>query len=307
MERQRIRWITRSLFFALFILAPIFDLFRLDLTQGHFMFLGMDWAFRLDALTKGEQTALQAFINIVTLGFIPIALIILLGIWISWKYGRLYCGWLCPHFSVVETINNLMRRACGKPSLWEQKTLPEKESDGSVHTRQTRYWAFTYLAILGFAFTWAVVLLTYLLPPKEIYYNLYHWQLTRNQALFTGVATTLFTLEFIFARHLFCRFGCAIGLFQSLAWMCNDNAQEISFDRTRGDACKTCTQACDNACPMRLNPRKNKRHMFTCTQCTLCVSACEKVQSPEESLLKWQPTNTDTNPDKAKQAPIHFN
>jgi ferredoxin-type protein NapH len=28
----------------------------------------------------------------------------------------------------------------------------------------------------------------------------------------------------MFARHLFCRFGCAVGLFQSLAWMANPKA-----------------------------------------------------------------------------------
>jgi ferredoxin-type protein NapH len=34
----------------------------------------------------------------------------------------------------------------------------------------------------------------------------------------------VFTLEFALARHLFCRFGCAVGLFQSLAWMANPGA-----------------------------------------------------------------------------------
>jgi hypothetical protein len=34
-------------------------------------------------------------------------------------------------------------------------------------------------------------------------------------------ATTVLSLEFLFARHLFCRFGCAIGIFQSFAWMTN--------------------------------------------------------------------------------------
>lgn len=39
---------------------------------------------------------------------------------------------------------------------------------------------------------WAVVLLTYLLPPAEIYGNLWRGDLTRNQAIFIGVGTTLF-------------------------------------------------------------------------------------------------------------------
>ena len=30
-------------FFALFIMAPILDLFRIDLTQGHAILLGREW------------------------------------------------------------------------------------------------------------------------------------------------------------------------------------------------------------------------------------------------------------------------
>ena len=305
MSRGALRAWTRSLFFTLFILAPIFDIFRLDLTQGHFIFFGMNWRFGLETLASGDISAARAALNILLLGFIPVALVVGLGIWVSWKYGRLYCGWLCPHFSVVEMINKLMRRASGKLSVWERQTLPEAESTGENYPTDKRYWPIVAMAILGFAFVWAVVLLTYLLPPDEIYGNLFSGELTRNQGLFIGVATLLFSLEFLLARHLFCRFGCAVGLFQSLAWMSNDRALVVSFDKSRGEACKSCSQACDNACPMRLNPRKNKRHMFTCTQCTRCVEACENVQTPGESLMTWQ-TGGGNNAQSDRQAPTHF-
>lgn len=304
MHLQTLRLISRTSFFVLFVLAPVFDIFRLDLTQGHFILLGMDWAFGLEALATGEMSPLVAALNIFCLGFIPLATVVIGGVWISYKYGRLYCGWLCPHFSVVEVINSLMRRASSKLSVWERKVLPEKESDGGEFKKDPRYWIFTYIAVVGFAFLWAVSFLTYLLPPEMIYSNLINGELTRNQALFIGVATLLLSLEFLFARHLFCRFGCAIGLFQSLAWMCNDDALVIQFDRDRGEACRTCTQACDNACPMRLKPRQNKRHMFTCTQCTRCVEACEKVQVSNESLLHWKSGSDGKK--HVHQAPIHF-
>ncbi len=40
---------------------------------------------------------------------------------------------------------------------------------------------------------------------------------------------------------------------------------------------------------MRLKPRTTKREMFTCTQCSQCVSACNTVQSRvgKVALLKW--------------------
>jgi len=149
------------------------------------------------------------------------------------------------------------------------------------------FWFWTILAAIGIGFLWAVSLLTYLLPPDVIYQNLFAAELTRNQALFIGVATLLFTIEFIFARHLFCRFGCAVGLFQSIIWMANSKAMVVNFDKSRGDACKDCLQDCDNACPMRLQPRKRKRHMFTCTQCSECIQACDRVQD-NDGLLRFK-------------------
>lgn len=302
---QRLRLVSRGAFFLLFLLAPPLDLFRLDLTQGHFVFFGMNWAFGLDALTRGELDPGTAVLRLIGLGFIPIVTVIGVGLWIAWRYGRLYCGWLCPHFSVVELINSAMRRASGKPSLWDKAPLPEHESDGHHYRRNAFYWGVVIALALGMAFVWAVALLTYLLPPKLIYANLLHGELSRNQALFIGVATTLLSLEFLFARHLFCRFGCAVGLFQSLAWMSNDRALVVDFDRSRGEACKSCSQACDNACPMRLNPRKNKRHMFTCTQCARCLEACARVQAPGESLLHWHGSG-GAGRQIFNQAPTHF-
>jgi hypothetical protein len=121
-----------------------------------------------------------------------------------------------------------------------------------------------------------VVLLTYLLPPVEIYGNLWRGELTRNQFVFITAATIAFTLEFTLARHLFCRFGCAVGLFQSLVWMANRRAMVVGFDAAPRPRLRQLQRACDNACPMRLKPRSIKRKMFTCTQCASCVSACDR-------------------------------
>jgi len=273
-QRQRLLW--RTGFFALFLLAPPLDIFRYDLTLGHFILFAHPWTLGIDA-----DNATQSAVNIILRGFLPLATLVGLGIWVSWRYGRLYCGWLCPHFSVVETINALMRRASGKPTLWEKQPLPRHQRDGvQVEPRAARWWLVA-IAVVFFSALWAITLLTYLLPPAEIWGNLLHGTLTRNQALFLGVATGLLTIEFSLARHLFCRFGCAIGLFQSLVWMANRRALVVGFDRRRALVCAGCDRSCEHACPMRLRPRQIKRRMFTCTQCQQCVQACDRVNLPE--------------------------
>jgi polyferredoxin len=283
-KRQKQRFVARTAFFILFIVAPPLDIFRFDLTLNHFILFGDPWTLGMDAFQRGEISPMQATLNIILRGFVPLALVFGVGAWVSWRWGRLYCGWLCPHFSVVEMINSLMRRASGKPSLWEKRPLPEQQSDGTVIIPQRRWWWLTAIAIIGMSFIWALVLLTYLLPPSEIYSNLLHGTLTRNQGLFLTVATIVFGIEFTLARHFFCNFGCAIGVAQSLVWMGNKQAMVVGFNRSRASECVDCDSSCEHACPMRLKPRSIKRKMFTCTQCMQCIQSCEQV-SKQKSLL----------------------
>lgn len=290
----RLRW--QAGFFLLFILAPVFDLLRFDLTQGHAYLLGFPWHLGIDDFLAGRIGALQAGLNILGRLFLPLLAAALAFIFFAWRWGRLYCGWLCPHFSAVELINGLMRRASGKPSVWEKQALSACHPDGSVRRQSLFWWLPTVLFAMAFAFVWAVVLLTYLLPPAEIYRNLWQCSLTANQARFIGIATLVLCLEFLFARHLFCRFGCAVGLFQSLAWMANRGAMVVGFERLRAADCARCQRvggvgyaACEAECPMRLRPRQAKNKMFACTQCTQCLSACRDVQQKQQAqpLLRW--------------------
>jgi polyferredoxin len=281
MTRQDKRLLARSAFFALFVLAPPLDLLRLDLTLGHFILFGQAWTLGIAEFQSGLIGPGQAALNLLLRGFLPIAAVLGVFAWAAWKYGRVYCGWLCPHFSVVELVNGLMRRAFGRPTLWEP-TAPGAATDA-------RYTPLLVAAVIGFASLWALTLLTYLLPPRAIYHNLLSLSLTRNQAIFLAAGTLVFSLEFLLARHLFCRFGCAVGVFQSIVWMANRKALVVGFERERAVACRRCTAACDDACPMRLKVRTIKRLKFACTQCGQCLSACTDVQrdNPQGALLHW--------------------
>ncbi|HNI83011.1 MAG TPA: 4Fe-4S binding protein [Rhodocyclaceae bacterium] len=287
--RQAQRRLAQGAFFVLFVLAPVFDLLRYDLVAGHAWFLGMPWHAGLEDFSAGRIGALEASLRVLVRVLLPILAAGAVLIGVAWRWGRLYCGWLCPHFSVVETINGLMRRASGKPSVWEPHALPARAPDGSPLPVDPRWWGATVPLAVAFAFVWAVVLLTYLLPPFQVYGHLLAGTPTRNEALFIGAGTVLLSAEFLFARHLFCRFACAVGMFQSVAWMGNRDAMVVGFERARTAQCVGCDAACEHVCPMRLKPRAIKRAMFTCTQCAQCVSACATTQRdhPSGPLLHW--------------------
>ena len=286
---QRKRVLYQGGFFVLFLFAPVFDLLRFDLMQGHLIVFGQPWTLGLDDYLAGRIDASQMALNILLRVFVPILLLAAAFLGIAWRWGRLYCGWLCPHFSVVETINQLVRKASGKQSIWDKKPGPPWHPDGTPAPNDARYWLLAIPLALAFAFLWAVALLTYLLPPAEVYSNLIHLTPTRNQALFVGVGTILLFIEFTLARHLFCRYACAAGMFQSLAWMANRKAMVVGYQRERARDCASCQSFCDHVCPMRLKPRNIKRLMFACTQCGQCIDACKTVQqdNPDGSLLNW--------------------
>jgi len=289
---QRLRRALQAGFFLLFLLAPALNLFRFDLTETQLWVLGFRWSLGIDAFVRGEATATQTAIAILLRGILPVVMLAVVFLTVAYHYGRLYCGWLCPHFSLVETLNDLLHRASGKLSVWDRGATQRGGREP-----QRRWWPLFVLSCAVFGFLWAITLLTYLLPPATIWGNLVHGTLTPNQARFIGIASGVFTLEFLFARHLFCRFGCAVGLFQSLAWMANPKALVIAFDRSRARDCRSCATskapdgaACDSACPMRLTPRNIKRQMFACVQCGQCITECESSHAAQqrEPNLEWK-------------------
>jgi len=286
---QRWRLATQLGFFALFVSAPALNLLRFDLTEAQLWLLGQRWSLGIDALANGQISATDAALQLMWRAFFPALLLVVVFLGVAYRYGRLYCGWLCPHFSMVELLNGLLHRACGKLSLWDKSRTPRAGVAPDV-----RWWPLFGLSCALMGFVWAITLLTYLLPPSEVWGNLLHRSLTLNQARFLSIASTVFTLEFAFARHLFCRFGCAVGLFQSLTWMANPQGMVVAFARERARECKTCDaprgSACDNACPMRLNPRNIKRMMFSCVQCGQCFTACDATQQAQQRRpsLEWQ-------------------
>ena len=288
---QRRRRAFQAGFFVLFLLAPALNLLRFDLNEAQLWVLGQRWSLGIAAFQAGQATATETGIAIVLRGFVPALALIGGFLYVAWRWGRLYCGWLCPHFSSVEMLNDLLHRACGKLSLWDAKAVPRAR-----RSPQRRWWPLFALSCGVLGFLWAITLLTYLLPPATVWGHLVQGTLTPNQARFIGIGTLVFTLEFAFARHLFCRFGCAVGLFQSLAWMANPKAMVMAFDRGRARDCRDCAtasapegSACDHACPMRLKPRNVKRLMFSCVQCGRCGSACETSQGARDQapLLQW--------------------
>ena len=292
-SRENFRRFTQIGFFLLFLLAPILDIFRLDLTRGHFIIFSYPWTLGLENFQPSSGDTLSAATTVLLKVFFPVLTILSIILFIIWRWGRLYCGWLCPHFSVVESINQLMYHFLYRLTVWEK---PDKEVKGIIP------WLIVALSAITLAFVWSFSLLSYLLPPKELISDLTSLQLGKGSIRFLLAGTFILSIDFMFARHLFCRYGCAVGLAQSVIWMGNNSALRVTFDKSLASQCKNCDNECDFSCPMRLRPRGSKRSKFNCTQCGVCLTTCDKItdkQQKQISVITWQ-THKQKNGEKCE-------
>jgi ferredoxin-type protein NapH len=147
---------------------------------------------------------------------------------VAYRYGRLYCGWLCPHFSVVESQQPAFApRLRQAQPVGQQRTVSRRQHP-TQRTLVANFWPV--LRADGFSVG---------CHPADLPAATRHhlgWPAARHAHRQPGPlhwhrCHLLFRLEFAFARHLFCRFGCAVGLFQSLAWMANPRGMVVAFDR----------------------------------------------------------------------------
>ncbi|MEY4416558.1 MAG: hypothetical protein RIQ53_3851 [Pseudomonadota bacterium] len=287
---QQWRRLSQAGFMLLFLIAPAVDLLRFDLHERQLWLFGQPWSLGLSDLQAGRVGVSHTVLTLLTHGLLPLLLLVGGFLAVAWRQGRLYCGWLCPHFSLVEAINAVLQRACGRLSLWDRTPVPLA---GGRHP-QRRWWVVYGLACVLAGTAWGITLLCYLLPPAEVWGGLLHGSSTPGQLRFIVIASGVFALEFALARHLFCRYGCAVGLFQSLVWMANPRARVVGFARERAAHCRGCVpdatrptvqaSACEQACPMRLTPRQTKRWMFACVQCGRCLTACDRAQHTRAAL-----------------------
>ena len=287
----RYRRCTQIAFFLLFVSAPLLNLFRLDSDTAQFYIFGTPWKIGIDAFVAKEISAFQLALQFVSRVFLPILALIFCTIVFFMHYGRVFCGWLCPHFSLVELLNYFLLRAFGKLSIWDK----HKTQRANLKTSPIFWLIFVFSAIL-LAYIWTVTILAYVFEPFTVWREALTFSLSFKKTLFLCAVWPILTLELIFARHLFCRFGCAFGFFQSLFWMMNPRAMVVEFKRDFARDCKDCASvaiptgsACDNVCPMRLHPRNIKRMMFACTQCGECLTACDAAcgKCRAQPMLDW--------------------
>lgn len=203
-----------------------------------------------DPLAGLESTAL-------TLSFYgPLLLSIIIPLLLTFFFGRIFCGWICPMHLILE-INDWLRKLLQKTG-YNTRDIP--------FNRNSKYFV-----LIGGVLLAAIVgmpLLSLIYPPavigREIIYKVYRgWWGTGIMIL-----ASISFFELILSRRWWCRSICPGG-----AIYCAVSKKKSLFIERNNETCTSCGK-CDPVCPYDLKPM-SKSLGGECDHCGLCIAACK--------------------------------
>ena len=267
LRRHSRRRVAQIAFLALGFATPWLDLFRLDMPALQVVYGGraypLDWPY--------------------VLGMIIPFLVGVWGVaWVSWRWGRVFCGWACPYGSLVELFDGLRTAlGAGGTNRWVA---------GWMRRSAGYRWGLRSAAVLTLLLAPLLLgasLAAYLYPPARILKELTTpLQLgNRGQVVLWAweglVVLASWTAGFVVRFH-FCRMVCIYGMGQAMAASSCAPAKVLRPRFLPEDlgACGSC-QACLKACFLELDPRDKELYVgFSagCFNCGDCLDVCSTVQ-----------------------------
>ena len=248
------------------VLVPWTGMFRLDMPANRVVYLGapypLEWPYVLGMI-------------------VPFLVVVWALAMLSWRRGRVFCGWACPYGSLVEFFEGI-RTAVG----WGGNRLVATWMRRSPwHRLALRTAALVTLVLAPLLL--GVSLAAYLYPPARILGDLSRPLVLADSGqvvLWAWLALVLaasWAAGFLVRFH-FCRMVCIYGMGQAMAASSCDPAKVMRPRYLPEDlgACGSC-RACLKACFVELDPRDRDLTLgFSqgCFNCGDCIDVCETVQ-----------------------------
>lgn len=231
---------------AIFVLLPLFDLFRFDFKASRLHLFGAE-------IWLDEWAILW--------------LALMFGMWLigamSLVFGRVYCAYACPQMvftEIAHDFDDLAKRLVRRfDPRFDQKT----------RKRLARALSLAAVAVLSVAAS--VFFLAYFAPLPEVASRLLHLDLGLWVGAIGALTALIAFLDFAFVRESFCRSACPYGLLQGVIE--DGRSLHVKFDEQGG--CIEC-MACVKACPMEIDIRDGA-FQIECTRCGSCIDACDAV------------------------------
>lgn len=229
---------------ALLVALPLTNGLRLDLRRDEFYFA---W----------HKMAAHDLFLLFWISMLGVALLSA----VSFLYGRLWCGWLCPQTLASDFADSLRTRL-----------------DRALHTRPGKprhalsrsLWTMTILAV---SLATGVVFACYWLAPSAVFAaTRAPWEDWAAGLTVYGSAAVLAS-DMLWLRRRFCSHLCPYGPLMST--LGDQNTLAVRYLIERDDECIGCHK-CETDCPMDIDIKQGVGQ-HACIGCGECIDSCNDV------------------------------
>lgn len=230
-------------------------------------------AFYLLGATFNAQDTFLTFFLLSGIGFL---LILVTALW-----GRIWCGYACPHTVFLEGVYRRIERAFEGP-----RNLRQKRDRSPLSLSRALRKAGKHLAFLAVSFVIAHVFLSYFVSLPAMLEMMVKAPAAHPEVFAWALCTTLLMYgNFAWFREQLCLIVCPYGRLQSV--LTDDDTLVIGYDQQRGEPrgkaklkdvgdCVDC-ERCVVVCPTGIDIRNGLQ--MECIGCAACVDACDDVMT----------------------------
>jgi polyferredoxin len=237
------RRLVQLAFLAVFVVLPLFDLFRFDFPQGRLHLVRQEiWL---------DEWALLWLASMFAMWLVGAA---------SLALGRVYCAYACPQTVFSEIAHDLDALA----RLLTRRWL------GAVRPRAAHSLSLLLLGLLSVAVS--VLFMGYFAPLPEVLSRFSRMDASPWVGAVGAFAALLAFLSFGLVRETFCRTACPYGLLQGVIE--DGRSLHVRLHPAAGP-CIECG-ACARVCPMEIDIRDGP-FQIECTRCGSCIDSCDRV------------------------------
>ena len=229
--------------------------------------------FHLFGLTLAAQDVWLMFFLITGLGFSLF--------FVTALFGRIWCGWACPHTVFLDHVYRRIERAIDGDAIERRRLDEAPASGGKLFKRVLKHSLYILVSAVI-----AHLVLAYFVSLPEVWVMVSaaptaHWSAFAFMAVFTGILY----FNFGWFREQLCIVICPYGRLQSA--LIDDNSLVIGYDTNRGEprgkvgtegagSCVACNR-CVQVCPTGIDIRQGLQ--LECVGCTACIDACDDVMT----------------------------
>lgn len=264
--RKKVIW---AVLIAIYLVVPWIEVgghpaVQIDIERRHFFLFGS---------TFNAQDFWLAFFVVSGVGF---ALFV-----VSALYGRVWCGYACPHTVFLEGVFRRVERWLEGGATQRKRLAEQGWNARKIAVRGTK-WAI-YLAI---SLVLSHTMLAYFMSMDTVLAATTHSPAEHSTAfVFVLVLTAIIYFNFTWFREQLCIVICPYGRLQGVLY--DEDTVNVGYDEKRGEPrgkyhadirgdCIDCYR-CVAVCPTGIDIRNGTQ--LECVGCANCIDACDEVMT----------------------------